>query len=122
MLFRKISQVKIPRNLLLKEIQKLLLRILKKLHIQVLIIIEIIIFILVETNEIFIQSDVKISYTDIAELIKQDPEKIFLPLTKYKNSCFNCFKVFLINKGFESSGKPFCSIPCKQEFQDKYNV
>lgn len=52
-----------------------------------------------------------------------DPEidTNFLPLNKKKESCFNCFKLIIIEEGnnYEFFGKNFCGENCKKTFEYK---
>jgi hypothetical protein len=49
--------------------------------------------------------------------------KNFLPLNKKKESCCNCFKIFLKdNINIELQKKNFCSKECKKIFEDKIMV
>ena len=60
----------------------------------------------------------RLTFNDFSELKNSDPMKNFLPINKKKESCFNCFKLFLEIKKITFSGKILCSNDCKNSFEE----
>lgn len=58
------------------------------------------------------------TFNDFSDLLNNDPMKNFLPINLKKESCFNCFRLFLEHKKVQFSGKVFCSVECKNKFED----